>query len=238
MSAGPVTETLSIEIDGRPIPVRLRRSSQARSMSIRLDSRDEAVLLVLPRFASAAQGMAFVCAKADWLRQRLEAMPAARPFRDGGSIPYLGIDHRLCHRPEARRGVWIEDGAIHVSGGADYFSRRLADWLKTRALAEISRHAVPMAAALAARPLGRVSLRDDRSRWGSCNSKGDLAFSWRLVMTPPEVLRYVVAHEVAHLAEMNHSPAFWAIVEKLSPNAKLHRAWLKLHGVELHRIGG
>lgn len=232
-----MTESLSVEIDGRMIPVRLRRSTQARSMSIRLDAQDEAVLLVLPAFVSTAQGMAFVCSKADWLRQRLEAMPVARPFEDGASIPYLGVDHRLHHRPEARRGVWQEDGGIHVSGGAAYFSRRLTDWLKAQALAEISRHAVPMAAALNARPLGRITLRDSRSRWGSCSSRGDLNFSWRLVLTPPDVLRYVVAHEVAHLSEMNHSPAFWSLVERLSPGSRVYRAWLKRHGAELHRIG-
>lgn len=232
-----MTETLSVEIDGRMIPVRLRRSVQARSMSIRLDAQDEAVLLVLPGFVTVAQGMAFVCSKADWLRQRLEAMPAARPFEDRASIPYLGVDHRLHHRPDARRGVWLEDRAIHVSGGAAYFSRRLTDWLKAQALTEISRHAVPMAAALNARPLGRITLRDSRSRWGSCSSRGDLNFSWRLVLTPPDVLRYVVAHEVAHLAEMNHSPAFWSLVERLSPGARVYRAWLKTHGAELHRIG-
>jgi len=232
-----VTKDLSIEIDGRVVPVQLRRSPQARSMSIRLDPQGETVRLVLPDFVSAAQGMAFVCSKADWLRQRLEAQPAARPFEDGGSIPFRGIDHRLYHCPEARRGVWLEDGGIHVSGGEAYFHRRLSDWLKARALDEISRHAVPMAAALAARPLGKIALRDSRSRWGSCSSRGDLSFSWRLVMAPPEVLIYVVAHEVAHLAEMNHSPDFWSIVERLSPGGKLSRAWLKRHGAELHRIG-
>lgn len=232
-----MTEGLSVEIDGRAVPVRLRHSPAARAMSIRLDGRAEEVLLVLPSFVSVAQGMAFVCSKADWLRQRLEALPPARPLHDGASIPFLGIEHRLYHRPEARRGVWVEEGGIHVSGGADYFARRLTDWLKVRALAEITRHAGPMAQALAARPLGRISLRDSRTRWGSCSSRGDLNFSWRLVMSPPEVLRYVVAHEVAHLAEMNHSPAFWRIVERLSPGARLYRAWLKRHGAELHRIG-
>jgi len=234
-------DALSVGIDGRAVPVRLRRSPRARSMSIRLDPQDGAVLLVLPAFVSAAQGMAFVCSKADWLRQRLEALPPPKQFQPGETIPLLGADHRLHHRPEARRGVWIEENGIYVSGGEAYFQRRLTDFLKARALAEITRRAQPMAACLASelggRPLGRITLRDTRSRWGSCSSGGDLSFSWRLVLTPPEVLNYVVAHEAAHLVEMNHSPAFWRIVEKLSPGARLFRVWLKRHGAELHRIG-
>ncbi|HVI51168.1 MAG TPA: SprT family zinc-dependent metalloprotease [Candidatus Sulfotelmatobacter sp.] len=232
---------MSVGIDGRDVPVRLRRSRQARSMSIRLDPQDGVVLLVLPDFVSIAQGMVFVCSKADWLRQRMEALPPSRPFHPGGSIPYLGSEHRLVHRPDARRGVWREDGAIFVSGGEAYFQRRLTDWLKAGALAEITRRAQPMAqclqSELGGRALGRVTLRDTRSRWGSCSSRGDLSFSWRLILTPPDVLNYVVAHEAAHLVEMNHSPAFWRIVEKLAPGARLFRVWLKRHGAELHRIG-
>jgi predicted metal-dependent hydrolase len=80
-----------------------------------------------------------------------------------------------------------------------------------------------------ARP-GRLTLRDPRSRWGSCSAKGDLMFSFRLIMTPPEVLDYVAAHEVAHLVEMNHGPAFWSLCHRLCPATDTHRRWLKDHG--------
>lgn len=231
----------SLEIDGQTVPVRLRRSVSARAMSLRLDPQDGAALLVLPSFVSAAQGLAFVCSKADWLRGRLAALPPRRLFHDGAVVPLLGAEHTLRHQPEARRGVWAEPGTINVSGRAEFFARRVADWLKTRALAEIIDRVGPMAERLAAqgkaRPVGKIAVRDTVSRWGSCSSQGDLAFSWRLVMTPPEVLTYVVAHEVAHLAEMNHSEHFWRTVEDLAPGSKPLRAWLKLHGARLHRIG-
>ena len=83
------------------------------------------------------------------------------------------------------------------------------------------------------RPFGRITLRDPRSRWGSCSSKGDLMFSWRLIMAPPEVLDYVAAHEVAHLAEMNHSDRFWAVCRRLCPETDKHRRWSKQNGAEL-----
>jgi predicted metal-dependent hydrolase len=84
------------------------------------------------------------------------------------------------------------------------------------------------------RPYSRITLRDTRSRWGSCTADGALMYSWRLAMAPPAVLDYVAAHEVAHLAQMNHSPAFWAVVARLVPGHAAPRRWLKLHGQTLH----
>ncbi|MEL6678764.1 MAG: M48 family metallopeptidase, partial [Pseudomonadota bacterium] len=90
------------------------------------------------------------------------------------------------------------------------------------------------AARLGRRP-GRSTLRDTRSRWGSCTSEGHIMLSWRLLLAPPQVLDYVVAHEVAHLQEMNHSPAFWSVVRDLCPDYERHRRWLHQHGADLHR---
>ena len=91
-------------------------------------------------------------------------------------------------------------------------------------------------AAKIGRRVTRVTLRDTRSRWGSCTAEGALMYSWRLVMAPPEVLRYVAAHEVAHLVEMNHSHRFWAVVEGLYPDWQAQRAWLHRHGGALHSL--
>ena len=91
-------------------------------------------------------------------------------------------------------------------------------------------------AGLIGRQYSRLTLRDTRSRWGSCSSTGALMYSWRLIMAPPEVLDYVAAHEVAHLAQMNHGPAFWALVEELMPDYAPRRAWLRDHGDRLHAL--
>jgi predicted metal-dependent hydrolase len=132
--------------------------------------------------------------------------------------------------------VWAESGIIHVSGRAEHLSRRLHDWLRKRAREEILLRAGPMAERIG-RDVTVLRLGDPRSRWGSCTSRGALAFSWRLILSPDEVLTYVVAHEVAHLAEMNHSPAFWRLVGDLTSHAGLAKAWLKHHGTELYRYG-
>ena len=111
----------------------------------------------------------------------------------------------------------------------------MSEPLKLRArdvLAEASdRYAV-----MVGQSYSRLSIRDTRSRWGSCSSEGVLMYSWRLIMAPPEVLDYVAAHEVAHLVEMNHSAAFWAMVERICPDYDVHRAWLRKNGDVLHRV--
>ena len=126
------------------------------------------------------------------------------------------------------------DGVLGVPGPAGGHAVRVAAWLREEArrasVAAVDRHA----AKLGLKP-GRISLRDPRSRWGSCTASGDLMFSWRLIMAPSAVFDYVVAHEVAHLAELNHSPRFWAVVRAALPGLiKAARDWLRRNGAALH----
>lgn len=226
----------SIQIGGAAVPLTLRRSGRARRLSLRVDADGRGVTVVLPPRAAETQGLRFAAAHAGWIAKRLAALPPRVVFAPGAQVPVLGRPHVLCHRPEARRGVWLEDGALCVSGRAEFLARRVATFLRDMARGETSRRARPMAAALDRR-LGRVSVRDTRSRWGSCTAAGDLAFSWRLVLAPESVLDYVVAHEVAHLVEMNHSRDFWRLVLSLAPHAAQARRWLKSNGAALHRYG-
>ena len=132
--------------------------------------------------------------------------------------------------------VWIEDGEINVTGDIKYLSRRLSDWLKKQAQIRIKTLVYQKAKQIKRVP-SRITIRDTRTRWGSCSSKGRLSFSWRLIFAPPEILDYVVAHEVAHLVHMNHSSKFWNTVDRLTENAKSGRAWLNGNGSALQRIG-
>ncbi|MBE0554766.1 MAG: M48 family metallopeptidase, partial [Rhodobacteraceae bacterium] len=91
-------------------------------------------------------------------------------------------------------------------------------------------------AGLLGRRVTGITLRDTRSRWGSCTAAGRLMFSWRLIMAPPAVLDYVAAHEAAHLVEMNHSPAYWAVVGRIFPGWQAQRGWLRRHGPGLHAL--
>lgn len=230
------TARVVLEVGGRGLSVLLRRSGSARRMSLRVLPSGEGVVLVLPMGARVADGLDFARSKAGWIENRLVRLPERVPFEEGAVVPLLGVPHTIRHRPDARRGVWAEEDILHISGRPEHLSRRLADWLKREARDVIAPRAHLHAATLG-KQVNRISLRDPRSRWGSCTSGGDLSFSWRLVLAPLPVLEYVVAHEVAHLVEMNHSEAFWRIVAGLVPDVGASRSWLRSRGGELHRFG-
>ncbi|HET8726289.1 MAG TPA: SprT family zinc-dependent metalloprotease [Alphaproteobacteria bacterium] len=229
-------ERRPLAVAGVDAPVEVRISPRARRLSLRVDPADGTVRVVVPKGVPPAVIADFVARHGDWLRARLEAVPPPLPFVDGAAVPYLGIDHVIRHQPLGPRTVRREDGTFVIGGGAEHMARRLTDWLKEEARRELGLRSRAHAARLPAR-VASVTVRDTRSRWGSCSASGRLNFSWRLVLAPETVLDYVVAHEVAHLKEMNHGPRFWALVDRLHPDVAGCRAWLKRHGGRLHRYG-
>ncbi|MBK5933277.1 M48 family metallopeptidase [Rhodovulum imhoffii] len=215
-----------------PLEVTLRRSARARRMSLRISRFDGRVTLTLPLHAPRSEGLAFLRDKESWIREHLRARPAELRVGIGAEIPVEGVVLRLVPgtgHAAVRRGP----GRLEVP--AAQAGARVRAYLKTLARERLSAAVTRHADHLGAVP-GRLTLRDTRSRWGSCSSRGDLMFSWRLVMAPPAVLDYVAAHEVAHLKEMNHSPAFWALVARLCPDHAEHRIWLRENGAGLYRI--
>ncbi|MGA2088511.1 MAG: SprT family zinc-dependent metalloprotease [Stellaceae bacterium] len=214
------------------------RHPRARRFVLRLDERGESIELVLPRWGSLKEAGRFLEQNRGWLEQRLKDLPPRVAFADGSEIPLLGRPHRIRHRPAARGkgAAWIEDGEIHVAGEAAHLPRRLRDFLRAYASRELSARAHALAGRIG-RKVSGIRLSDGKSRWGSCSAKGELAFSWRLILGPEDVLHYVVAHEVAHLAEMNHGPRFWKLVETLAPGFADGRAWLRRNRARLLRFG-
>ncbi|CAA7619220.1 conserved hypothetical protein [Candidatus Terasakiella magnetica] len=227
---------LLLEISGRSVPVTVRRSGLAQRLSLRIDPRTGGVVVVLPLHVPLAEASRFIARQRDWIAARIGAVPQRVALVPGVCVPLLGLPHEIRHQPTARRGVWAEAGAIQVSGREEYVPRRVEEFLRAEARLLLAHKARGFAAAIG-RKLGRVTVRDTKSRWGSCTAAGDLSFSWRLVMAPPWVLEYVAAHEVAHLVEMNHSPAFWAVVGGMVTEVKAGRGWLKQHGPDLHKYG-
>ncbi|MBS0518953.1 MAG: M48 family metallopeptidase [Proteobacteria bacterium] len=237
--ARPAVESDRLEIahGGASLPLTFVRSRRARRASLRVDTANRRVILTAPQRMAYATAVAFAHAQAGWIAARLKRLPAPRPFVDGAEVPLFGVPHRIRHRPGLRGTVWLEAGEIHVAGHAEHLPRRLRDWLT----AEMRRCLPPLVEAKAARverTVTRLSLRDSRTRWGSCGPDGGLSFSWRLVFAPPEVLDYLVAHEVAHLVHMNHGPRFWALAERLCDGPMAApRAWLKANGETLLQYG-
>lgn len=223
-------------LDGREVPVTVRRNRRARRLILRLDPQTGGAVVTLPWTLPKAAAYAMVREKAGWVLARLKRQPAPVAFADGAEVPFLGEPHRVRHVPERRGTVRREGGEILVTGGTEHLPRRLEDWLKKEARREIAER-VRRKSLLLGRAAGRVTLRDTRSRWGSCAANGNLNFSWRLVLAPEFVLDYVVAHEVAHLKVRDHGPRFWRAVEDLTPHAKEAKAWLNRHGSALHGYG-
>jgi len=225
----------SILIGEENIPIVIRKHPRSRRMVIRYQPLKQQVSLTLPRYVSIRQGLRFVEEKRAWIERQLHEEARPVPFSDGQIIPVQGKDYILTHR--AGRGlVTIDSDRIIVPGEVDFLARRVREWLKRRAREEIVPLAEQKAAAIGKR-LKKISLRDTSSRWGSCSHDGNLSFSWRLILAPAGVLDYLVCHEVAHLAEHNHSTAFWAIVERLCPTYESAQKWLKTHGQRLYAYG-
>ncbi|WP_050527440.1 M48 family metallopeptidase [Pseudorhodobacter aquimaris] len=214
-----------------PVEVTLRRTARARRMSLRVSRLDGRVTLSLPPVVREAEAMAFLHAQEGWIRKALLNVVQGGVVALGDEIPVEGRLVRLM--PGQGRNLVLTQDTLLVPGTAERAGARVAAYLKTRArdrLAAASDHY----AGRIGRQYRTLTLRDTRSRWGSCTSEAGLMYSWRLIMAPPEVLDYVAAHEVAHLIEMNHSPRFWAIVADLRPDYEVHRRWLKSEGHVLH----
>jgi predicted metal-dependent hydrolase len=218
-------------------PVSIRVSPRARRLLLRIDAARRQVELVLPHGVGAEHGLRFLAAHRGWIAARLDALPLAVPFAEGAIVPVFGVPHRISRDSDpAGPPVTIIDGEIRVRGAPEHVARRVRDHLVRLARAELGRRARLYAARIG-RPIARVGVRDTRSRWGSCSAKGSISFSWRLVLAPQPVVDYVVAHEVAHLAEMNHGPRFWRLVHTLAPDCASPRAWLKRHRSRLFSYG-
>jgi hypothetical protein len=223
-------ETVTLPGDP-PIDVYLRRSARAKRLSLRVGRTDGRVTLSLPRRASLREARAFAHQQAEWIRHHVMAAPTAQRPLIGGTLPVLG--EVLPIVVGNTRVARLMPDAILVPDDADKVGPRVKTLLRTLAQSHLTEACARYASTLG-RDHGRLSFRDTRSRWGSCTSRGDLMFSWRLVMAPWEVLDYVAAHEVAHLVHMDHSPQFWGQVEDLLPRYQPYRAWLKAHGAGLH----
>lgn len=219
----------------RPLSAHVNR--RARRMALKVDPAGGEVVVTLPPGVSRRTAEAFLDRNIDWVRARLAALPPAVPFADGAVLPLFGRPLTLCHRP-GRGAVRLdaEAGLLLAGGEADHLPRRVTDWLRAQARRELGA-LVRGHAARIGRKVARVTVRDTRSRWGSCAADGAISFSWRLALAPRWVADYVAAHEAAHLVHADHSPAFWALCRRLHDQVGPARAWLKANGAALHRYG-
>lgn len=234
----PVTERDHV-VAGRTLPLRIVENDRARRLTLRIDAGGRGLRITVPPGIAKVEVERFLSRHQGWLEQRLAKTPDRPQVRPGIKIPIRGVPHLIVHEP-SKRGTAIaavdERGPVLiVSGDRRHLPRRVADFLKRQAKHEIE--------ALVARHTGAVGkkaksirFKDTSSRWGSCTSDGSLSFSWRIMMAPSQVINYLVAHEVAHLREMNHGPKFWKLCTELCPDTERCKSWLKRNGGALQAI--
>ena len=215
--------------------VTLKRSAKARRYGLRISLATRAVVLTMPLKADLATAIDFARRHGGWIATRLARLPQTVPFIEGQSVPLRGEPHLL------RAKILVqtqEDGTpcLAIPGDPAFLARRLKDFLKREALRDLEQ-AVARYAQMIDVSVKGITLRDTKSRWGSCSSQGALNFSWRLIMAPPFVLDYLAAHEIAHRREMNHSSRYWRLLNSMTPDVERAEAWLKSHGTSLHHYG-
>jgi hypothetical protein len=223
-------------------PVEVRRHPGARRLTLRVSRTRRAVIVTLPVQCDLGEAGSFIDRNIEWVRERLSSIPMPVPLADGVLMPLRGEFHSVVFTGKrATSGVVRAEATkslkeLRVSGRVEHAPRRLRDWLGEEARRDLDARVLVHTRALGVKAK-RIAIRDQATRWGSCSTTGVLSFSWRLILAPPRILDYVAAHEVAHLAEMNHGPRFWAHVERLRPTMKEDKRWLQLYGLDLHRYG-
>ncbi len=221
-------------------------SNRARRISLKVKSGAREIHVVVPGLKAYPKARQFASQQRDWINIQLEALPIAQPFVPDGEILFQGERFRLVNppiikgKPRGRARVDRVNRKIIVpSPDAESFPGRVRRFLIREARAELEAASHHYADLLGKR-VGKVSVRDTDSRWGSCitrNGEGHISYSWRLICAPPAVLEYVCAHECAHMIEANHSAAFWAVCDRIYEDVKSSKRWLSKHGQTLHAVG-
>jgi hypothetical protein len=216
------------------VEVLVRKSKLAKRVMIKF-SQKKGFELIIPTRVSVKNAVAFLYKKEDWVLEKNAILKekTLKNFCDGSQIPIAGVIHTINHSGNLRGITRIEGDRLIISGLEGHISRKTRQFLIKLAKEKITSHCHKYAKTLGVH-FNKISVRDTATRWGSCSHSNNLSFSWRLVMAPDRVLQYVVAHELAHLIEMNHSKKFWHVVASICPDYKQERSWLKDNGGALH----
>jgi predicted metal-dependent hydrolase len=231
--------TTELDLGPRTAPLVARVNRRARRLIVRVDEFNGRVLVTAPSRRALPDAIRFAKSRARWILKRFDEGLPARPFAAGSLCPFRGTPHLIVNGGSLRAPVRRLEGdppRIVVGGDPAHVNRRLVDWLKTEARAALQERTALCAGRLGRR-VARISVRDGKSRWGSCSREGAISYSWRLILAPPDILDYVVAHECAHLVHLNHSPDFYRTQASLGADETTARRWFSENGAALHAFG-
>jgi len=232
-AAKPVSDIIPLEIGG----LRVKPSTRARRMGLRVDARAGEVVFTWPVKSriTPEKALRFIEQNRDWIEKHRKAAPPPRIFAPGLALNIAGKSAAITH--VAGRGVTrLEGDVLLVHGAPEHLPRRVKDFLKAEAARHLQQLTDDKSAAIGLKPTA-IRIADPRSRWGSCAPDGRIMYSWRLILAPPAVMDYVAAHEVAHRVHLNHGRRFWALCDKLATDMTSSRHWLKTEGRQLMGFG-
>lgn len=234
-NTAPEPETVQMG-GGGDSSVVLRRHAQARSLRLRVNPKTGQAVLTLPKRTSRAEALRFLSRHGDWIAAQQAKLAVSRPFVPTARFDIFGDPVVLVHDPSHRGGASLSKGQLVINGDVAFFGRRVRDFIREESAVRFAAQVHAFAERLGIR-VQRVTMRDTVSRWGSCSAHQHISLNWRLAFAPLRVTQYVIAHEVAHCLEMNHSPAFWQHVVSLVGDTRAERQWLADNGHTLMRIG-
>ena len=223
-----------LKIDGRAVEVTMRLNPRARRLIVKVHPSTGEISVIAPSQRALDRALDFAQGEAPWIARQLARVPKPVALGLGQRIPYRGHEHWIVRGDGGP--VCVQSDVIRVSGRDEHIARRLTDFLKREARRRLEERSLEYAARIEAK-VRRVTVRDTASRWGSCSANKTISYCWRLILAPDFVADYVVAHEVAHLREMNHGPRFWKLVRSLVDDIESPQAWLRKNGTALHRYG-
>ena len=211
--------------------IKITKSARSKNLRLRVD-KTGTVHLSMPTWTLKSTGMKFVKDNTLWIQEQLNKIKPIKQFENGMKISILGQHVTICHTPNHKGACTIQNGQLFVSGDVEHLHRRIKDFIIRLAYPYIQTKAIEMAKQLGEKPT-HITLKDTSSRWGSCSSTKRLNFCWKLALAPDYVLEYIIAHEVSHLKQMNHSDKFWAVVGTLGVRRADAEIWLRKNGSDL-----
>jgi predicted metal-dependent hydrolase len=229
-----ITEcNLNLIVENKAININFRQSLRSNKIIIR-DVFPKGFEVVYPSYCDVEKAKSFFIKQYEWICLNARQKPDLINIENGSVISLMGKEYIVAFTEKVRGTVEIIENKILIPGTSSNSKSKFRNYLKNKLLEYVRNEVIEFSYQLD-KKVKTIKISDLKSRWGSCSSGGVLCFNLKLIFAPQAVIRYVVAHEVAHLVEMNHSERFWRIVNQLYPGYMMHREWLKSNGILLKK---
>jgi predicted metal-dependent hydrolase len=236
-SASSAVRERMVMVGDDEVPLTIRHHPRSRSISLRIDCAKRGLSVTMPHWVAEREALAFITSRTGWIKERLAALGPQIILGDGDDIGFRGENYRIHWSIENPRTPILSGEQLLVGGEKDLLAKRVERWLKAQAKTIFADDLHEYCTLASERTVPRIGLSNARRRWGSCSQSGWVRVQWRLIMAPDAVRRAVIAHEVAHLRHMDHSPRFYAWMDKIyEGDRRAADDWLKAHGNALHGL--